>query len=126
LSADAANFSTFVEIVRAGGYVDDLSAPGPLTVFAPTNTAFAPPFDQGRLAELRSSEGAAAAFLRELMVEGLVDITTSATLETLGGFPAELVVSGPSVTYRGSVVTGAPIDASNGVMHGLATVPEDG
>ena len=35
------NFTTLVAAVSAAGLVDALSAPGPLTVFAPTNAAFA-------------------------------------------------------------------------------------
>ena len=35
------NLSILVEAVVAAGLVDALSAPGPLTVFAPTNAAFA-------------------------------------------------------------------------------------
>ena len=34
------DFSTLVSAVSAAGLADDLSAPGPFTVFAPTNEAF--------------------------------------------------------------------------------------
>ena len=34
-------FSTLVTAIKAAGLVDTLKAPGPFTVFAPTNEAFA-------------------------------------------------------------------------------------
>jgi uncharacterized surface protein with fasciclin (FAS1) repeats len=37
----AGNFNTLVEAVKAAGLVDTLSSPGPFTVFAPTDEAFA-------------------------------------------------------------------------------------
>jgi branched-chain amino acid transport system substrate-binding protein len=124
LAADA-RFSTFVEIVNTGGYRADLSGPGPLTVFAPSNDAFAA-FDADQLHELRTSEGAADALLRGLIVEGVVDMTTSASLPTIGGVAVPLDVAAGSVTFGGAAVVGAPLDASNGVVHGLAAVPDLG
>merc|ERR1711871_1873765 len=41
LASAAADLSTLVAAVKAGGLVDTLSGPGPFTVFAPTNEAFA-------------------------------------------------------------------------------------
>jgi uncharacterized surface protein with fasciclin (FAS1) repeats len=35
------NFGSFIEAVKAAGLVDALSGPGPFTVFAPTDSAFA-------------------------------------------------------------------------------------
>lgn len=38
---NAGMFSTLVKAIRAAGLVDNLKAPGPFTVFAPTDKAFA-------------------------------------------------------------------------------------
>ena len=38
---DAENFTTLVKAVQAADLVDTLSGPGPFTVFAPTDAAFA-------------------------------------------------------------------------------------
>jgi len=40
LVSENPKFSTLLTAVKAAGLVDTLAAPGPLTVFAPTNTAF--------------------------------------------------------------------------------------
>ncbi len=41
VAAKAGNFNTLVTAVKAAGLVDTLKGPGPFTVFAPTNAAFA-------------------------------------------------------------------------------------
>lgn len=41
VAAGNPNFSTLVSLVQAAGLVDTLKSPGPFTVFAPTNAAFA-------------------------------------------------------------------------------------
>ncbi|RYG19947.1 fasciclin domain-containing protein, partial [bacterium] len=40
-AASAGSFNTLVAAVKAAGLVDTLSGPGPFTVFAPTDEAFA-------------------------------------------------------------------------------------
>ena len=40
LVSENPKFSTLLTAVKAAGLVDTLAAPGPFTVFAPTNTAF--------------------------------------------------------------------------------------
>src|SRR5205085_9277236 len=41
VASEAGNFSTLVAAVKAAGLVETLSGPGPFTVFAPTDAAFA-------------------------------------------------------------------------------------
>ena len=41
IAADNGNFDTLVAAVQAAGLVDTLESPGPFTVFAPTDAAFA-------------------------------------------------------------------------------------
>ncbi len=41
LAIQAGNFNTLVKAVQAAGLVDTLKGPGPFTVFAPTDEAFA-------------------------------------------------------------------------------------
>ena len=40
-AVSAGNFTTLVKAVQAAGLVDTLKGPGPFTVFAPTDEAFA-------------------------------------------------------------------------------------
>ena len=54
----AGNFKTLVAAVQAAGLVDTLKGPGPFTVFAPTDAAFAkiPKADLDALLKDRSEE----------------------------------------------------------------------
>merc|ERR1719421_54105 len=58
LAAATPDLSTLVTAVKAGGLVDTLSGPGPFTVFAPTNEAFAslPPGVLNHLLEPRNKQ----------------------------------------------------------------------
>jgi ABC-type branched-subunit amino acid transport system substrate-binding protein/peptidoglycan hydrolase-like protein with peptidoglycan-binding domain len=120
------NYSTLVEVARAAGYGTDFSAPGPVTLFAPTNDAFEA-LDPERLDELRTDAGAADALLRDLAVEGAIasDELTTGELETIGGSRVDVVVDGDvdTVTYAGATVVAPDIRASNGIAHGIDAVP---
>jgi branched-chain amino acid transport system substrate-binding protein len=123
LSADP-NYSTLVEVARAAGYGADFSQPGPFTLFAPTNDAFAA-LDPDQLDELRTDPDAADALLRDLAVEGaiLADELTTGELATIGGATVDVVVDGDTVTYAGATLVEPDIRASNGVAHGIDAVP---
>jgi uncharacterized surface protein with fasciclin (FAS1) repeats len=126
LSAER-NYSTLVDVARAAGYGIDLSAPGPLTPFAPTNDAFAA-LGPDRLDQLRTDPVAADALLRDLAVEGDIPSRRLETgeLETIGGSTVEVVRDGDVVKYGGAEVVAPDITASNGIAHGIDSVPEDG
>src|SRR3954470_1086262 len=57
-TAIAGNFNTLVAAVKAAGLVDTLKGPGPFTVFAPTDEAFAK-LPAGALADLLKPENKA-------------------------------------------------------------------
>jgi transforming growth factor-beta-induced protein len=125
-------FSTLVAAVQAAGLVDTLSAPGPFTVFAPTNDAFA-----SLLAELNVS---AAQLLgnRPLLTSVLTyhvlasrqlaaDLNNGKTLTTVQGqvFKTERSASGIAIVDargRTSNVVIANVQASNGVVHAIDRV----
>jgi uncharacterized surface protein with fasciclin (FAS1) repeats len=126
LSRDA-RFSTFIELARTAGYDHDLGQPGPFTVFAPTNEAFAA-LDPDELDQLRSDPVAANELLRDLIAEGRItgaELTPGA-LRTIGGGSIEIATGGGGTTAGGAPVTPDAIDASNGVVHALAAVPTVG
>ncbi|MDG1491945.1 MAG: fasciclin domain-containing protein, partial [Planctomycetota bacterium] len=56
LAVGAGNFTTLVAAVEAAGLVDALSGEGPLTVFAPTDAAFAA-LGEDTLKELLTERG---------------------------------------------------------------------
>merc|ERR1712157_605031 len=115
------DLSTLVTAVVAGDLVDTLSSPGPFTVFAPTNEAFA-----------GLPEGTLDSLLKPENKDQLVDILTYHVLPAqvlstdLKYFQRVATVEGKNVhvsIYKGDVyankakVVGADNLASNGVAH---------
>jgi uncharacterized surface protein with fasciclin (FAS1) repeats len=125
--------TTLVAAVKAAGLVDTLSSPGPFTVFAPTDTAFAK-LPAGTVATLVKPEnkGLLTTILTYHAVAGKV---TSADLVALikksGGAAKLTTVAGQTLTARLSgdkivitdakggttAVTTADVATSNGVIH---------
>jgi len=115
----APEFATLVAALTAAELVDTLSGPGPFTVFAPTEAAFAK-LPDGAVAELLLPENKddLVALLTYHVVSGKVlstDLTTGdvATLE--GNTVAVDITSG--VMVNDATVTGADNTAVNGVVH---------
>merc|ERR1711865_1090784 len=115
LAESVPTLATLVSAVVAGDLADTLSSPGPFTVFAPTNDAFAA-LPAGVVDNLMKAENKAE----------LVDLLTyhvlpSQALSTdLGLFQkwGGIVKVGPSLASKDlRTVTGADNLASNGVAH---------
>jgi uncharacterized surface protein with fasciclin (FAS1) repeats len=103
----AGSFNTLVKAVQAAGLVDTLKEPGPFTVFAPTDEAFAK-LPAGTLDAVLADKAKLTAILTYHVVAGKV-------------MAADVVgMNGKSVkTVQGGELT---IDTSNGVKVGSATV----
>jgi len=114
--SDTENFSTLVAAVTAADLVETLSGPGPFTVFAPTNDAFAA-LPEGILDYLLSDIPALTDVLLyhvssdELMSDDLADAGSITTLQ--GG---SLVVSTGGRINNAEILV-ADIQASNGIIH---------
>ena len=118
------DFSILVEAVVAAGLVDALSAPGPLTVFAPTNAAFA-----DLLAELGITKDALladTALLTDVLTYHVVpgrvlkaDVPVGAPITTLQGetFTVGATLAITDQQARSSNITATDILTSNGVIH---------
>ncbi|MCU0927120.1 MAG: fasciclin domain-containing protein, partial [Hydrogenophaga sp.] len=120
------DFSILVNAVVAAGLVDTLSGPGPFTVFAPTNAAFA-----ALLAELNVTADQLLAntdlltrVLTYHVLPGRVlaaDITEGATPTTVQGGSFTLSLrGGPSITDargRQANIVATNVQAANGVIH---------
>ncbi len=120
------DFSILVNAVVAAGLVDTLSGPGPFTVFAPTNAAFA-----ALLAELNVTADqllADTALLTRVLTYHVVpgrvlaaDITEGATPTTVQGGTFTLSLrGGPSITDargRQAHIVATNVQAANGVIH---------
>ena len=121
VAVEAGSFNTLVAAVKAAGLVETLSGPGPFTVFAPTDAAFAklPP---GTIEALLADKEKLTSILTYHVVSGNVmaaDIVKSngATPNTINGAPLDIVVRDGKVTINGVNVVTADVQASNGVIH---------
>lgn len=124
---------TLVAAVKAAGLVETLASPGPFTVFAPTDTAFAK-LPDGTVATLVKPENKAT-LTKILTYHAVAGKVTSADLVALikkhGGKATITTVAGETLTARLSgekiiitdakggvtAVTQADVMTSNGVIH---------
>jgi uncharacterized surface protein with fasciclin (FAS1) repeats len=126
VAAGAGTFTTLVAALKDAGLADTLAGPGPFTVFAPTDAAFAklPP---GTVASLLKPENKKKlqAILLYHVVKGDVmaaDLKDGEHVTTLEGKPLTIGISGGTVNVSGATVVKADIPASNGVIHVIDTV----
>jgi uncharacterized surface protein with fasciclin (FAS1) repeats len=126
IAASNPDFSTLVTAVTEAGLVETLSGPGPFTVFAPTNDAFAA-LPAGTLDSLLADpEGALTDILLLHVVSGAVDseaaiAAAGGTVDTLGG-PVSVELRGSDLFVGGAKVITTDIQASNGIIHVIDTV----
>lgn len=125
-ASSAGSFNTLVTALKAAGLVDTLKGPGPFTVFAPNDAAFAklPP---GTLDNLLKPENKAqlTSILTYHVVPGKVMSADLAGKKTMaktveGGQVTIDATSG--VKVDNAKVIKADIDTSNGVIHVIDTV----
>jgi uncharacterized surface protein with fasciclin (FAS1) repeats len=128
VAAGNSNFTTLVAAVKAAGLVDALSGPGPLTVFAPTNDAFAK-LPAGTVETLLKPENKArlVAILTYHVLAGKVMAADALKLDgkaakTLNGQDIAISVKDGSVLINGGKVIIPDVAASNGVIHAIDTV----
>jgi len=118
----AGNFKTLVAAVQAAGLVDTLKGPGPFTVFAPTDEAFAK-IPKATLDGLLADKAALAKVLTYHVVSGKVmakDVKAG-KIKTVQG--QELTVTtNMGVMVDQSKVIATDVAASNGVIHAIDTV----
>ncbi|MFL6699715.1 MAG: fasciclin domain-containing protein [Vitreoscilla sp.] len=132
-AVNSKDHTTLVAAVKAAGLVDTLKSPGPFTVFAPTNEAFAA-LPAGTVDTLLKPENKAklTSVLTYHVVAGKMDAAAlmtavkagggKATLKTVEGDPLTVMVSGGKVMVTDesggtATVTIADVYQSNGVIH---------
>jgi len=121
VAVENGNFKTLVAAVQAAGLAETLSGPGPFTVFAPTDAAFAK-LPAGTVQALLADKEKLASILTYHVVSGRVvaaDITrmNGAMPATVNGQKLDIKVRGGNVYVNGAQVTTADVSASNGVIH---------
>lgn len=120
------DLSTLATAVQTAGLADALAGDGPLTVFAPTNDAFAQ-LPEGTVAGLLQEENRdqLTAILLYHVVAGsysAADLSDGQTLETLAGGELTVRITDGGVTVNGVPVVLADAKASNGVAHVIGGV----
>ena len=132
VASEAGSFNTLLAAAKAAGLVDALKGDGPLTVFAPTDEAFAK-LPEGTVESLLKPENKdkLKAVLLYHVVEGAVTsaaVTKLSSAKTLQGESVDIAVKYDKVYIDEARVVQADIEASNGVIHVIDTVllPEMG
>lgn len=126
VAVGAGDFNTLVAAVQAAGLVDTLKSPGPFTVFAPTDAAFAK-LPAGTVESLLLPENKAK--LTQILTyhvlsgETRSDALAGKTLSvpTVAG-PTVLIDGTNGVRVNNANVISADISAENGVIHVIDTV----
>ena len=124
------DFSTLVTAVKAAGLVETLSGPGPFTVFAPTNEAFAAlkkAIGEEKFAAVLKDKEQLTAILTAHVVKGSVmaEAVVKADgkeVETIQGSKYKVSVDGKTVKIGDATVKVTDIKAKNGVIHVIDTV----
>ena len=121
-AVSAGTFNTLATALKAAGLVDTLKGPGPFTVFAPTDAAFAKlPKDQ--LQALLADKSKLTAVLTYHVVPGVVmskDVKPG-MVKTVQGSTLNVTTMG-GVKVNNANVTAVDIVADNGVIHVIDTV----
>lgn len=119
----AGSFKTLATALQAAGLVETLKGPGPFTVFAPTDEAFAK-IPKADLEALLADKAKLTAVLTYHVVPGKVlaaDVVKLKQAKTVQGGSLTIDTS-KGVTVDGATVVKTDIPASNGVIHVIDTV----
>jgi len=125
-TAVASHFNTLAAALTAADLVDTLKGPGPFTVFAPTDEAFAK-LPEGTLDTLLKPENKErlVSILTYHVVAGNVmaaDVVKLSEAKTLNGQSVAITVDHGTVKVNNATVTQTDVETSNGVIHVIDTV----
>jgi uncharacterized surface protein with fasciclin (FAS1) repeats len=115
----AGDFTTLAKLLKRAGLVDDLKEPGPYTVFAPTDAAFAK-VPQRKLMALKRNKRKLRAVLLYHVAAGRLeaaDVVERRRIKTLNGKRVRVRVRDSKVFLDRARVTTPDVSASNGVIH---------
>lgn len=123
IAVNTEGFSTLVAAVKAANLVEALKSPGPFTVFAPTDEAFAklPP---GTVQTLVQNPPQLARILTYHVVSGKLmqeDLAQVNSVTSLEGSPISIDCS-DNFEVKNATVIAADIEADNGVIHVIDNV----
>ena len=123
IAVSADSFKTLVAAVQAAGLVDTLKSPGPFTVFAPNDNAFAklPP---GTIQTLLQNIPQLSRILTYHVVPGKLmkaDLAKLDAVTSVEGSPIKIDCS-DGFEVKNATVLAPDIEADNGVIHVIDTV----
>lgn len=124
VAASAGTFETLLTAAREAGLVETLRGEGPLTVFAPTDSAFAK-LPEGTLEAVLQDREKLRAILTYHVVAGEVTSDQVVKLdeaETVNGEKVRISVRDGSVMINEAKVVKADVQAGNGVIHVIDSV----
>jgi len=137
-AVNSKDHTTLVAAVKAAGLVDTLSGPGPFTVFAPTNEAFAKlpagtveslvePDNKATLVKILTYHVVAGRMTGADLKAAIRSGHGRATLSTVEGEPLTVTMVGGRLVLHDakggkSTITIANVMQSNGVIHVVDTV----
>ena len=132
-AVNSKDHTTLVVAVKAAGLVETLSGPGPFTVFAPVNDAFAAlpagtvdnllkPENKEMLTKVLTCHVVAADAMSEAIGKMIADDGGTHPVTTVGGCTLQARMDGDKITLTDetggvATVTIADVDQSNGVIH---------
>ncbi len=137
-AVNSKDHTTLVAAVKAAGLVDTLKGPGPFTVFAPTNEAFAKlpagtvdnllkPENKDTLTKILTYHVVSGSLDSKALKQQIKDGHGTATLTTVAGGPLKVMMKGRSIVLEDAKggtakVTIADVYQSNGVIHVVDSV----
>lgn len=121
VAVENGNFTTLVAAVKAAGLAETLMGPGPFTVFAPTDAAFAK-LPKGTVESLLQDKKKLASILTYHVLPANVGAAAviagnGARPATVNGQTLDITVRDGKVFVNGANVVTADVTASNGVIH---------
>ncbi|CAN5481530.1 fasciclin domain-containing protein [soil metagenome] len=119
----AGTFKTLVAAVTEAGLVETLTGPGPFTVFAPSDDAFAK-LPAGTVEGLLKDKAKLTSILTYHVVAGkhhAADVVKMHSVKTVNGQEATITAEGGAQINNAKIVT-TDIETSNGVIHVIDSV----
>jgi len=123
-TAVANGLTTLARAIEAAGLFETLSQPGPFTVFAPNDLAFAQ-FTEDELNAILNDRTLLRSILTYHVVPGSLkasDVVNSSSLPTVNGKSLTVAIRDGEVFINDARVLATDVTAANGVVHVIDTV----
>jgi len=120
-AANAGNFSTLSNALKAAGMVGTFKGIGPFTFFMPTDDAFAK-LPKGMLDGLLKDRAKLASLINAHVLSGAVKDLAPGESRSIQGEALRIAANDSGFTVNGARVSRKEIEACNGVIHAIDRV----